>query len=102
CSRPPRSSPSSLTCLPPRRQDRGVTWLISRRALLQAFAAQALSAVRVFGQARVLRKPKPLAAGAVTSDWASFLGPSHNAVSRETRLSRVLPPPLVWEFPKIG
>src|SRR5215470_6794999 len=23
-------------------------------------------------------RPKPLPAGAVTSDWASFLGPSHN------------------------
>jgi outer membrane protein assembly factor BamB len=74
--------------------------LMSRRALLQAFVAQALSAVRAFGQARVFRKPKPLPGGAVTSDWASFLGPSHNAVSTETRLSRVLPPPLVWEFPK--
>ena len=74
--------------------------LISRRAVLQALAAQALSPVRAFGQARVLRKPKPLPRGAVTSDWASFLGPSHNAVSAETRLTRVLPPPLVWEFPK--
>jgi outer membrane protein assembly factor BamB len=45
-------------------------------------------------------KPKPLAKDAVTSDWPSFLGPSHNGVSTETKLSRVLPPPLVWEFPK--
>ena len=46
------------------------------------------------------RTPKPLPRGAVTHDWASFLGPSHNGVSTETRLSRTLPPPLVWEFPK--
>ena len=51
-------------------------------------------------QARVSRKPKPLAADAVTQDWPSFLGPSHNGVSAETRLSRVLPPPLIWEFNK--
>ena len=35
-----------------------------------------------------------------THDWASFLGPSHNAVSTETKLSRTLPPPLVWELAK--
>src|SRR3979490_2713032 len=73
---------------------------ISRRALLLAVVAQALAAVGAFGQTRVFRKPKPLPRGAVTHDWVSFLGPSHNAVSTETRLSRVLPPPLVWEFPK--
>ena len=53
-----------------------------------------------FGQTRVLRKPKPLPNDAVTHDWATFLGPSHNAVSLETRLSRKLPPSLVWEFPR--
>ena len=52
------------------------------------------------GQARVHRTPKPLPSGAVTHDWPAFLGPSHNAVSTETRLSRTLPPPLVWEFAK--
>ena len=51
------------------------------------------------GAAVVHRAPRPLAAGAVTHDWPSFLGPTHNGVSTETRLSRVLPPPLVWEFP---
>ena len=74
--------------------------VISRRVVLQALAAQALGAGVASGQARVHRKPKPLPAGAVTHDWPSFLGPSHNAVSTETKLSRTLPPPLVWEFPK--
>lgn len=71
--------------------------VMSRRSLLQALAAQAVWARAASGQTRVLRKPKPLPAGAVTHDWATFLGPSHNAVSAETKLSRTLPPPLVWE-----
>ena len=47
-------------------------------------------------------KPKPLPAGAVTHDWKSFLGPTHNAVSTETKL--LAPgrggPTLVWEMRK--
>jgi outer membrane protein assembly factor BamB len=73
---------------------------ISRRKLLQAVVAQPLLAGVVRAQARVAGKPKPLPAGAVTHDWTSFLGPTHNAVSTETKLSRTLPPPLLWEFPK--
>ena len=57
-------------------------------------------AARSEAQARVHAKPQPLAKDAVTHDWTSFLGPAHNATSTETRLSRTLPPPLVWEFPK--
>jgi len=47
--------------------------------------------------------PKPLPAGAVTHDWASFLGPTHNAVSTETKLLQKWPaggPKLVWEMKK--
>ena len=47
--------------------------------------------------------PKPLARDAVTSDWASFLGPTHNAVSPETKLLARFPkngPSLVWEVNK--
>lgn len=73
---------------------------LSRRAMLQLLAAQALAVRPAYGQARLHRAPKPLAPGAVTHDWASFLGPSHNAVSSETPLRRQLPPPLVWELPK--
>src|SRR5262245_19438759 len=73
--------------------------VVSRRWLLQALAAHALPNV-AFGQARFHTAPKPPSTGAVTHDWTSFLGPSHNAVSTETRLSRALPPPLVWEFPR--
>ena len=73
--------------------------LISRRAVLQTLVASALAARTTFGQTAAQR-PKPLAKDAVTSSWASFLGPSHNAVSTETKLSRKLPPPLVWEFAK--
>ena len=49
----------------------------------------------------VHRQPKPLPAGAVTHDWKSFLGPTHNAVSTETKLAKSWPasgPPLVWEM----
>ncbi len=48
-------------------------------------------------------KPKPLDPDAVTHDWTSFLGPSHNGVSTETRLLRQWPkngPTLVWEMRK--
>lgn len=55
---------------------------------------------RAVAQARVHTRPKPLANDAVTHDWTSFLGPTHNGISTETRLRRALPPPLVWEFPK--
>ena len=34
----------------------------------------------------------------MTHDWTAFLGPTHNAISTETKLARRLPPPLIWEF----
>ena len=48
-------------------------------------------------------KPKPLPTGAVTHDWTSFLGPTHNGMSTETRLLHTWPktgPKLVWEMKK--
>jgi outer membrane protein assembly factor BamB len=45
--------------------------------------------------------PKPLLPGTITEDWPSFLGPTHNAVTRETNLVASFPaggPPLVWEM----
>ena len=47
--------------------------------------------------------PKPLPAGAITSDWPSFLGPTHNMFSPETKLAHEFPKeglPLVWEMKK--
>src|SRR5262245_35716679 len=73
---------------------------ISRRVVLQSLLAQPFLARPARAQSRVLAKPKTLAAGAVTHDWSSILRPTHNAVSTETKLSRTMPPPLVWEFPK--
>jgi outer membrane protein assembly factor BamB len=73
---------------------------ISRRAVLQALAAPLLTADAAWAQARVHGTPKALPDGAATGDWRTFLGPSHNAVSTETRLSRSLPPALIWEYPK--
>src|SRR5262249_16830125 len=48
-------------------------------------------------------KPKPLPAGAVTDDWTSFLGLTHNAISTETKFRQNWPkegPKLVWEMKK--
>jgi len=73
---------------------------ISRRAMLESLIVSALGTRPLFGQTRVFSKPKPLAKDAVSHDWTAFLGPAHNATSTETKLSRMLPPPLVWEFPK--
>ena len=73
---------------------------ISRRSVLQVLAGHALAMKAALGQAPSPRRPKPLAKDAVTGDWPSFLGPTHNGVSAETKLSRNLPPPLLWEFPK--
>ena len=72
--------------------------MITRRAVLQALVAHTLLARATSAQTRVLGTPKPLPQGAVTHDWTSFLGPTHNARSTETRLSRTLPAPLLWEF----
>jgi outer membrane protein assembly factor BamB len=74
--------------------------MMSRRAVFHALAGQAFSALAAHAQTRVHAKPKPLRPDAVTHQWPSFLGPTHNAISTETRLSRTLPPPLVWEFAK--
>ncbi len=71
---------------------------ISRRAIVESLIVAALGTRSTSAQTRVLSKPKPLANDAVTHDWTSFLGPTHNAMSSETRLNRKLPPPLVWEF----
>jgi outer membrane protein assembly factor BamB len=77
-----------------------VTTLISRRAMLQGLMAGAFGTRALSAQSRVLSKPAPLAKDAVTHDWTAFLGPAHNATSTETKLSRRLPPPLIWEFTK--
>jgi outer membrane protein assembly factor BamB len=72
----------------------------SRRAFLRAALASTLVPRDAVAQTRVVASPRKLSPSAVTHDWSSFLGPTHNAVSSETMLTRVLPPPLVWEFPK--
>ena len=71
--------------------------LIARRTLLKILAAQVAAAGGSAIDTVRHRAPQPLSADAVTHDWLAFLGPTHDAVSTETRLSRELPPPLVWE-----
>ena len=49
------------------------------------------------------KNPKPLPKGAVTHNWTTFLGPTHNAISTETKLLKKWPksgPSLVWELAK--
>ena len=72
--------------------------MMSRRTMLHALMARAVAGGQTPGQARAHRAPKRLADDALTHDWASFLGPTHDAVSTETKLSRRLPPPLLWEL----
>ncbi len=47
--------------------------------------------------------PNPLPPDAITHDWPCFLGPTHNAISSETKLAKSFPkdgPTLVWESAK--
>ena len=47
--------------------------------------------------------PKALASGAVTNDWKDFLGPTHNGISKETKLLKSFPtsgPDKLWEVSK--
>jgi outer membrane protein assembly factor BamB len=73
---------------------------VSRRAVLMGLTGAVFGTQSVLAQTRLVSKPKPLARDAVTHDWTAFLGPTHNAVSTETRLSRKAPPSLIWEFSK--
>lgn len=53
--------------------------------------------------ATVLAAPVPLADGAVTEEWGAFRGPSHDGVSRETRLDLTWDakgPRLLWSLPR--
>jgi len=53
--------------------------------------------------ATVVAAPSPLADGAVTEDWGVFLGPTHNGVSRETKLNLTWDakgPKLLWSMPR--
>lgn len=60
-------------------------------------------AAKGYGNVKVHGKPKPLAAGAVAEDWVSFLGPTHNGISPETKILKSWPkdgPKLLWEMKK--
>ena len=49
------------------------------------------------------KAPKPLPSGAVTNDWKDFLGPTHNGISKETKLLKSFPqsgPDKLWEVSK--
>ena len=85
-----------------------------RQADAQAFADPAPPQVRQLADApwplpraqaglKFHAAPRPLAADAVTHDWRTFLGPTHNAISTETPLRQRFGdagPPIVWELTK--
>ncbi|MSV31812.1 MAG: hypothetical protein EXQ57_04760, partial [Bryobacterales bacterium] len=59
--------------------------------------------VKANPEAKRHKKPAALQKNAVTEDWPSFLGASHNGISGETRISKKFSssgPPLVWEMTK--
>ena len=87
---PVRLKPDATEGPSSHRRDRmnGDMSLISRRAMLEALIANAIGAGFAGAQTRVLSKARPLSKDAVTHDWSAFLGPTHNAVSTETRLTR--------------
>ena len=68
--------------------------------------ATAAGPARAHPRVTAFAKPRPLAEGAVTSDWPTFLGPTHNAVSPETKLLKDFAAPspgaarprLIWQL----
>ncbi|MGV3720517.1 MAG: PQQ-binding-like beta-propeller repeat protein, partial [Actinomycetota bacterium] len=68
---------------------------------VQALAPIAEPAARKQEELTFHAAPKPLAAGAVTHDWRTFLGPTHNAISTEKPLLQKFGPKgpaPVWEM----
>lgn len=56
-----------------------------------------------FDRLKWISRPRPLAAGATTHDWRSFLGPTHDSRSTEKPLLMMWPtdgPARVWEVEK--
>ena len=70
---------------------------MTRRTLL---AAPLASFAAVHPDVKTHAKPRPLAKDAVTHDWTRFLGPTMDGISTETKISRKLPPKLLWELRK--
>jgi outer membrane protein assembly factor BamB len=78
--------------------DRRSIMPITRRTFVGGLLGQLLQSQPATAQTRTVAAPRPLAKDAITHHWTAFLGPTHNAVSSETRLRRQLPPDLIWEF----
>jgi len=71
--------------------------------VLQKLAEMAAPEAKAQSGLKFHAAPKPLAVGAVTHEWRTFLGPTHNGISTETPLLSKFPaggPPIVWEAPK--
>ena len=58
-------------------------------------------APKAYREVTLHRAPASLLPDAISHDWESFLGPTHNAISSETKLVKSWPangPPLIWEM----
>lgn len=70
---------------------------------LFAFAALAADPPKAHQRTVFHSEPRALSPAAKTSDWTSFLGPTHNMRSPETKLLAAIPaegPTLLWEMRK--
>ena len=70
---------------------------------MQAPARVAAPSAQPNAETTVHAAPQPLPAGAVTTDWETFLGPAHNMVSPETKLRKTFPADglrPIWEMKK--
>jgi len=68
--------------------------------VVHALAPVAAPEARATDELTFHAAPKPLAAGATTEDWPSFLGPRRDGHTKETHLASfpASGPPLVWEY----
>lgn len=70
---------------------------------IHAFDSKSISGPAVQAELTFHKAPKPLNPKATTEDWKDFLGPTHNAISRETHLLESFGesgPEKVWEVSK--
>lgn len=79
----------------------GLAWLPRSKAAAGDHEVRPSAMPQAFEQLTIHAAPKPLPIGAVTENWPRFLGPTHNAISRETKLLQTWPttgPDVVWEM----
>lgn len=99
----PEAGPPSATAVPAREPLPQKRFKDPRPPKVRKASGDAPPEARPHPRVTFHQAPKPLPLGAETDDWTSFLGPTHNAVSGETKLLPRFPetgPQLVWELEK--